>query len=161
MIAGVGLPLWASGRGADMQWFAFGNQRQAVSHSGTSRAVGDYSLHVQCPWRIVRGDAIVVGSRDLYYPADETAEVPPEFDYDYDGMKTRRDRRVDALLENATTAYIVTDVRVGAAGAFQIHLDEGYALEEFPDDSAEAEDWRFFRPYLNDPHLVVTGAGLE
>jgi len=115
MIAGVGLPLWASGRGADMQWFAFGNQRQVVGHSGTSRAVGDYSLHVQCPWRIVRGDAIVVGSRDLYYPADETAEVPPEFDYDYDGMKTRRDRRVDALLENATTAYIVTDVRVGVA----------------------------------------------
>jgi len=104
-------------------------------------------------------DAIVVGSRDLYYPADETADVPPEFDYD--GVKTRRDRRIDDLLENETKVRLVADVRVGAAGAIQIDLGGGYALELFPNASAETEEWRFFRPQLDDPHLVVTGAGLE
>lgn len=52
----VGLPLWASGRAGDLQWFQFGAKHAVVAQSGsakgTERTVGDYALHVQCAWRI-------------------------------------------------------------------------------------------------------------
>ncbi len=69
-----------------MQWFAFGDQREVITRSGETKVVGEYALHVQCPWRIVRGDEIVVGSRDLRR----------------DGAHTRRDRRIDEMLGGKT-----------------------------------------------------------
>ena len=161
----VGLPLWSSGRAADMQWFAIGECRTVITSRGPlterfgrTKVVGEFSLHVQCPWRIVRDDTVVVGMRDLYFPADETAEAPDDFDWD--GVITRRDRRIAALFENETRSFAVQRVDVGDAGALRIILERGHALEVFPHDSLNEENWRLFRPYLDEPHLVVTGTGL-
>ena len=159
VVALVGLPLWSSGRAGDLQWFAFGDRRTVTTSNGKAKEVGEFALHVQCPWRIVRDDRVVVGSSDLYYPADEAAEVPEDFDWD--GVVTRRDRRVAALFENETGAFAVQRIDVGDAGALRIAFDKGYALELFPHDSVTDEDWRLFRPYLDDPHLVVTGTGIR
>jgi hypothetical protein len=154
----VGLPLWSSGRAADLQWFAFGDRRTITTSNGKEREVGEFALHVQCPWRIVCDDKIVVGSADLHYPADETAEVPED---DWDGVVTRRDRRVSALFESGRRFFTVKQVDVGDAGALRIALDEGYALEIFPQSSVNNEDWRLFRPYLDEPQVVVSGIGIE
>jgi hypothetical protein len=154
----VGMPLWSSGR-AGLQWFAFGDRRTVTTRKGTPKEVGELALHVQCWWRIVRVDTIVVGSGDLYFPADEAAEAPDDFDPN--GVVTRLDHRVTQLFERETRAFTVRQVDVGAAGALRIVLDDGLALEVFPDESVSREAWRLFRPYSDAPHLVVTGTGIE
>jgi hypothetical protein len=63
----IGTALWSSGRAADLEWFQFG-ERRTVTTGGRTKEVGEYALHVQCGWRIRRGDQVVVGGRDLYYP---------------------------------------------------------------------------------------------
>ena len=81
----VGKALWGCTRAADLASFAFGERREAPSSGGGARPVGEFALHVQCAWRITRGDQVLVGSRDLYYPAsygDENREIPPDFDWD-------------------------------------------------------------------------------
>ena len=44
----VGLPLWAAGRAADLEWFEFGAQHVVVARAGkakgTERTVGDFAL---------------------------------------------------------------------------------------------------------------------
>ena len=143
-----------------MQWFAFGERRTGNTHGGrfgNTKEVGEYALHVQCAWRIVCGDDIIVGSRDLYYPADESAE--PSDDFDWDHERTRRDRRIEALFANARS-FVGRRVDVGNAGALRIDLGDGYVLEVFPQDSLAGEHWRLFRPYRDEPHVVVTGAGI-
>jgi hypothetical protein len=154
----LGLRLWSSGRASDLQWFSFGEQRTITTMKGTTSQVGEFALHVQCPWRIVRADVLVVGSRDLYAPADEEAPVPDEFKYD--GVVTRRDKRMAELFAD-DTVLTVRAIDVGEAGALGIALDSGHILELFPNDSTLGEDWRLFRPYRDDPHLVISGGTIE
>jgi hypothetical protein len=156
----IGEPLWSSGRAADLEWFQFGQRRNVKDVRGGTKEVGEYSLHVQCAWRIRHGDQVIVGSRDLYYPPEETDDPPDDFDWDVQGAN-RRDKRIAQLFENETRQFLVRQVEVGAAGSFTIVLDDDYALEVFPQDSLSGEHWRIFKPYVEEPHFVFTGKGLD
>jgi hypothetical protein len=158
----VGKTLWGCGRAADMATFAFGERRAVPDRRRGLREVGEYALHVQCAWRITREDQVVVGSRDLYYPADygdENQDLPEDFDWDQD--PNRRDKLLGSLFENGTKSFVVGTIHVGAAASLHIQLSDGLCLELFPDDSLNRERWRLFRPGTNEPHLVVTARGIE
>jgi hypothetical protein len=139
----VGLPLWASGRAADLQWFQLGAQHLVtVQHGptkGTERTVGDYALHVQCAWRISGPTGIVVASRDRYVPAGDPDKEPPEWRWDRPGAN-RCDQRIETWC---------------------LALSHGHALEVFPDDSQDGEHWRLLQPARDADHFVVTGAGIR
>lgn len=72
-----------------------------------------------------------------------------------------RDKRIAALFQNETREFLVVKVEAGAAGSFTLLLDDGYALDVFPDDSLGSEHWRLFKPYAAQKHFVVTGEGIE
>ena len=59
----IGKAMWACGRAADMATFQFGGPRPVVDFYGRPREVGEYALHVQCPWRIVRDGLAADGER--------------------------------------------------------------------------------------------------
>ena len=154
----IGEPLCASGRAADLEWFAFGQRRTVKGFRGDAKEVGEYALHVQCAWRIRRGDQVVVGSRDLYVPADENNNnnKPEEFDWDLPGA-SRRDKRIAELFQNETRQFLVKQVQVGEAGSFSIVLDSEYVLDVFPDDSLSDEHWRIFKPSSEATQFVFSG----
>jgi hypothetical protein len=160
----VGLPLWASGRAVDLQWFDFGEHRTTVTRKGKTMEVGEYALHVQCAWRICTQDKVFVASRDLYYPPGETSDVPDDFDWDI-SQGSRRDQRIQLFFQEHTAhPLIVTSVEADRAGSARFFLTEEYALEIFPDDSFSddhSEHWRLFQPSTDAPHFVVTGYGIE
>ena len=60
--------VWGWGRADDLASFQFGQKREVVNSRGEVKTVGEYALHIQCDWRIIRGDEIVVGYRDVYSP---------------------------------------------------------------------------------------------
>jgi hypothetical protein len=156
----VGEPLWSSGRAANLEWFEFGQRRTVNGARGDAKEVGEYALHVQCAWRIRHGDQVVVGSSDLYVPAEETDNEQKDFNWDLQGAN-RRDKRIADLFQNETRQFLVKQVQVGAAGSFTIILDGDYALDVFPDDSVRDEHWRIFKPSSEAPHFVVSGSGLN
>jgi hypothetical protein len=154
----VGLPLWALGRAVDLAWLEFGSRR-TVSRGGKEKQVGDYALHIQCAWRITRGDQIITGRGDIFCTPVESEEPRPD---DFDWQKGNRfDRIAEALFEHESRQFIVQSVHVGEAGSLAIVLDDGYKLEVFPHDSESGEHWRFFRPFSDEPHLVFSGKGLQ
>jgi hypothetical protein len=71
----IGLPLTAARRAADMRTFQFGKLR-AVDRG----SVGDFALHVQCPWRIEGPGGIVTGRLDLWEPVEENAPFDDDWD---------------------------------------------------------------------------------
>lgn len=152
--------MWSSGRAADLEWFQFGPRKVVKDSRGDEREVGEYALHVQCAWRIRRGDRVVVASRDLYSPREETDDRPANFNWDVQGAN-RRDKRIAELFQNETREFLVQEVEAGEAGGFTLILDDGHALDVFPDDSLSGEHWRLFKPYAGEPHFVVTGDGIE
>jgi hypothetical protein len=132
----VGKPLWAIGKAASLAWFQFGERRPVVAR-GKRKQVGDYALHVDCPWswQSLAGPLI----------ADHTFT-----DYQL--------KRVLAQPVDCCAA------RAEDNGSFELRFADSSVLkvtvEDDPDAEA-AEYWRLFRPYVDLPHFVISGKGID
>jgi hypothetical protein len=156
----VGAPLLASARIVDMEAFRFGPLTETTSRTGDPRRVAAYALHVQCPWRIVFEDRIVVGYRDLAFPptgVDEEGFDPEE------ARITRRDERMERfLMARLERPRVVVSCTVGVQGSLAIIFDDAAVLELFPDTSRGEEEREYWRLLLPDRgHFVVTNSGVD
>jgi hypothetical protein len=153
----IGLPLWAAGRAADLEWFHFGAQRTVPRHNGGTKEVGDYALHVQCAWRVRSSSQIIVASRDRYFPADDSQD-DEDFNWDVPGANLC-DRKMTAWLDSFKgQSPIVQHVTADGVGSVCLILSDDFRLEIFPDDTQVdeyAEYWRFFKPTTDEAHFVM------
>ena len=159
----IGKKLWRCTRAADLAAFQFGERIPSKTYEGEPCEVGEFALHVQCSWRIVRHQQVIVARGDLYYPAGYQAQgeaIPRDFHWDVQGAN-RQDRLIRDFFRNGSQTFVVQRVEAGNAGAFLLALAGDFALEVFPDDSLEGEHWRLFTPGGDGPHFVVTGTGIE
>jgi hypothetical protein len=143
----IGLRLSASYRAADMRIFHFGILKPAHNRG----QVGEFALHVQCPWRIECPEGILTGRYDLFEPA----EMHEGFEYenwDWDGNETLQDRLITQFISVAPT---VEAVETGIHGSASVIMAGGYNLVLFPAGS-HGEDWRIFKPGSNDEHFVIS-----
>jgi hypothetical protein len=150
----VGLPLAAARRAADMRTIQFGKLRPVEEGS-----VGDFALHIQCPWRIEGPDGIITGRSDLWKPL----EWGPDIDFktwDYDTSPNVQDMQFKQFLAQHSPALIVRSVEADDFGGAVLHFDEGFALRWFPAGS-RGEDWRLFRPNMDMPHFVISAGAVE
>ncbi|WP_338749322.1 hypothetical protein [Bacillus sp. FJAT-52991] len=157
----VGLKLQYAGRASNLFWLDFGDIVQ-ILRRGKTKESAEYALHIQCSWRITRGNKIVVASRDFYSPSSKWNELNEEFDWDIQG-NNRFDERIKAFTkENGQIKVIQIDS--DEVGGLMVKLTEGYKLEVFPDsseDDEQSEHWRFFNRNENSPHFIVTGNGID
>lgn len=131
------------------------------SRRGGTRKVGEWALHIQTAWNFVRGSRIVVGTRDLYYYAESSAEFTEcgkEFDWDKDG-ESRFDRHAAALnKEFDATPPCVIRIVCDSVGAFTLWLEADLTFSVFPNCASTSPDfefWRLFQPATENPHYVV------
>jgi len=161
----IGMPLWGSHRAADLQVFKLGARIPSMTRAMKRRpaeavVIGEYGLHVQCPWRITQGATIAVARRDLYYAAGEDPYKDRD-DFDYDTHPNRCDERMSALLAAwGDNPPVVEAVEADMVGGLRISLTQQCALEVFPDDSMEGEHWRLLPNSLRRDHFVMTGKGI-
>ena len=128
----VGLKLSIS-RYSGLKNFQFGEIRP---HQGGT--VGQWALHIQCPWRIVAADRIVAGSAD----SSEATELFPQYD------------PLTKSYLNVSDQLVVEQVHADDHGGVDIQLSGGYRLQVFP-DAKEGESWRLFEPAKTTPHFVI------
>lgn len=156
----VGLKLSVARLAASMRGFHFGRMREVPG--GT---VGEYALHIQCPWRMEGPNGIVTGSSDLWEPAYDDPDIDWDtWDYDAYGGNLQ-DRRLAELLGgydpatrslvNQTDILMVESVSADTYGGLGITLSGGYELVLFPAGTA-GEDWR-----LLPSHFVVSSGRIE
>ncbi len=88
----VGLPLRCIGRAVVLLWAHFGELREIPTRKAGTRTVGEWALHVQCPWRISQPPSILVASGDYLYAADGNEPYDPR-----SGRESRFDRRAAPL----------------------------------------------------------------
>src|SRR5262245_30789476 len=109
----IGLPLTAARRAADMRTFQFGSLRPVERGS-----VGDFALHVQCPWRIEGPGGIVTGRLDLWEPAEAQAQV--DENWSYDKSPNLQDSRLGQWLAQNRSILIVRSVDADEFGGAAI-----------------------------------------
>ncbi|WP_078554404.1 hypothetical protein [Bacillus alkalicellulosilyticus] len=157
----VGLKFQYAGRASNLFWLGFGDIVQIIRR-GRTEETAEYALHIQCSWRIILGNKIVVASRDFYSPNSQWDGKNDNFDWDIQG-NNRFDERIKIFTENNGQMKVL-HIDSDEVGGFSITLTRGYKLEVFPDsseDDEQSEHWRFFNRKDNSPHFVVTGRGLE
>ena len=135
----VGLPLLPPSRAANMMMFGFGKLVTQLNRHGIPVDIPEFSLHVQCHWRIITHDpkpTIVVGSRDLYYPADPTVDPEDEnFHYD-EPWANICDWHVKSVMdEHKSCALVVESIEADDVGSLRICFTDGFMLDLFPDTS--------------------------
>lgn len=162
----MGMKLAIARRAASMRVFHFG--RVKFERDG-NRSVGEFALHIQCPWRLEGPDGIVTGRADLWEPAEPNADIDWAT-WDYEENENLQDRRIGRLLGgydsktqsfmNDTECLIVEKVRADDFGGATISLSGGYRLVVFPAGSV-GEDWRLLQPSSDLRHFVVSGGKVE
>ena len=66
----IGKKIYRVGRAAAMCWIHIGKPIKMMTR-GEMRVVGEYALHIDCPWRLLTKDSseIVLGSADIFCPS--------------------------------------------------------------------------------------------
>jgi len=149
----VGFPLTAARRVADMRTFQFGTLRPVDRGS-----VGEFALHVQCPWRIEGPEGIVTGRLDLWEPVENIA--PFDENWNYEESPNLQDARLERWLAENDGFLVVKGVDADEFGGAAISFDRGFVLRMFP-AGTRTEDWRLFRPKTGAAHLVISGGQPE
>ncbi|MCP4410329.1 MAG: hypothetical protein GY807_21800 [Gammaproteobacteria bacterium] len=155
----IGLPLLKIRRAADMLMMHFGSPRLVEDRRGKQKTVGEWALHVQTNWRIIRDSQILFGQADMLYRASDL-----EWRDDDVLGGSRFDERAKALngaLPESET--IVQDVTCDIFGGLRLTFRDGLAFEVFPDMSSDFPDyelWRLFGPGREDQHYVFEATGV-
>jgi len=149
----IGFPLTAVRRAADLRTFQFGTLRPVDRGS-----VGDFALHVQCPWRIEGQDGIVTGRLDLWEPVEDNA--PFDEHWDHEKSPNLQDARLEEWLARNESSLVVKSVDADEFGGAVIGLGQSFVLRLFP-AGTRGEDWRLFRPTTGAPHFVIIGGMVE
>jgi hypothetical protein len=105
------------------------------------------SLHLQCPFRVVGGGHLLLGSQDMNYPQRDAG---PNF---FDDFTAMYDSAAVVLSERFASSHLtVTSVDVGAAGALAITCESDLRIDVLPVCSGPFEAWRVFRRDSTCPH---------
>ena len=144
-----GLPLRQWARSGSMPMLGFGTLHAVPRLRGDGTRQGlEFALHIQCAWRFCDTTQVLVGSQDVYYPADvsETEPSPEGFMWDAPGAN-RCDRFFDSFMKaHLEEPITVVSAVVDSAGGFKMSFSGDYHIDVFPDIGSGDEVWRLFRP---------------
>jgi hypothetical protein len=122
-----------------------------------------WAIHAQCPFRVLHGDVILLGTRDLNWAGECGADRAEAFETG----QTKYDAQAEFLTSRfAAGDFRVTATEFGPGGRLVVEATEdgdAVRLEVFPDCSGPwIESWRLFRLGTTDEHFVYpTAAGRD
>jgi len=157
----IGERFAAIGRTANLLWVGLGNElvqttiypRRHAKRTPFPRVIPQYSLHVQCAWRLTCADEILCANGDFYTVKDESIEWDVFSNNHFDEKRDILAQRLQC--ETIRVRHITAD----DFGGLRICLDQNMALEIFPNNSRKEEQWRFFENAKNidegNPHFIV------
>jgi hypothetical protein len=123
-----------------------------------------FQLHIQCSFRFVSKEKVVVASSDVYQP-NSSYEVNNDFDFENFEWDIVGQNRFDEIVKNIITPnmdfFIIESIELSAFGDLRIYFSNDFVLDVYIDTSGSEECWRFFNKTNSNAHLVITGLGIE
>lgn len=148
------------GRAGNMLDLHFGEDVVVTTWSG-AKTVGTYSLHVQCPWRIINlsKKGIHLGSLDFYVPSNKVKESK-NFSYESFNWDVQEKNLFDEKAQkwfSELEGVTVTAVKMNMFGDAKIDLSNGDRIEVFITATDGNECWRLFLSEKSTTNLIVDG----
>jgi hypothetical protein len=119
----------------------------------------DYTIHAQCPFRVMHGDVILLGSYDMHHPKERGVDSDEAFE----NFTTMYDVRAESLTSRfAEDDFRVTSAELGPGGLLAVEAVNGsdsIRLEVIPMSSGpKVESWRLFAVDKSSEHFVYPEA---
>jgi hypothetical protein len=119
----------------------------------------DYTIHAQCPFRVMHGDVILLGSYDMHHPKERGVDSDEAFE----NFTTMYDLRAESLTSRfAEDDFRVTSAELGPGGLLAVEAVDGsdsIRLEVIPMSSGpKVESWRLFALGKSSEHYVYPEA---
>lgn len=119
----------------------------------------DHTIHAQCSFRVMHGDVILLGSRDMRWPKTPGADRDEAFD----SFTTMYDVQAAFLTSSFTeNDFRVTGADIGPGGLVVVEATSGsdsIRIEVIPESSGpKVESWRLFAVGDNGEHYVYPEA---
>ena len=157
----IGQLVHSIGRAANMLDLHFGEDVIVPDRISKEKHVGTYSLHGQCPWRIINLEKrkVLLGSLDFYAPSTRRLAAEDfdcnHFDWDVQGENLFDEKAQEwfAGLEHVT----VVAARMNRFGDARIDLSNGDRIEIFVTATDDGECWRLFLSAKSTTQLVIYG----
>ena len=138
----------------DMLCFNLGNDVQ----DDEGDVIPEYRFHIQTSWRFVKGKEILLASRDIFLPHDESLNNGY---YDYEEQSTQKEITATSSIfdvamhdfEKHFENAIVKSFDISPLGDLRIDFTNGVYFETFTPSARKCEEWRFL-PFGED-HFVV------
>lgn len=149
-----GLKIQNIGRTLDMVNIGFGEPIVRKKKNDEEVILGEFALHVQCPFRIIHDNNIVLGYTDLFIPDEET-NILVDLNKRNTNIFDSKVKCLELELKKETVKNIyltpVNDLVIETAN---------FTIEILVCDQS-SESWRFFCIADNSPHIVVDEDGLN
>lgn len=155
----IGKKLHSAGRASNLFWLGLGETTTVIRRGKTEESAECY-LHIQCSWRIVQHNKILIASRDFYSPRSDYIDDDENFEWDVIGNNLF-DERMKTFIQSAKKRLVVEKIESDEIGGLKVFLSDSYVLEVFPDSSQNDEFWRFFTRNDISPHFVVYRNGID
>ncbi len=136
----IGLKLTNIRRIGYMMCIQFGYQYYQ-DKDGNECNLGEFTFHIEIPWRFTNESVILIGSNDIYKPIDENALWEENFDPDGSNGNLR-DYKIDNMMKEFE--LFVQDVKLDNYGGLDILFNHEITFTVFPNESVRINDehWR-------------------
>jgi hypothetical protein len=119
----------------------------------------DYTIHAQCPFRVMHGDVILLGSYDMHHPKERGVDSDEAFE----NFTTMYDVQAEFLTSRfAEDDFRVASAELGPGGQMAVEAVNGsdsIRLEVIPMSSGpKVESWRLFALDKSSEHFVYPEA---
>lgn len=148
------------GRASDIAWLGFGEDKISRDFHGRERVLAQYALHIQCSFRIISSDKIILANSDMFEPSKKNEEKV-NFNWDSVGENLYDEKSELLTKKLEVNSFIVSDINISRYGDLKIRTSNDYVIEVFNNISYNDESWRFFEPGCDKYHLIITGQKME
>jgi hypothetical protein len=152
----VGLPLSVVRHAVDMLNLQFGEITREAGESW-----GQYALHIQAPWRLVKNSQILVGRSDRWNPTEEISDWDAWYEFPHpnreDSFWEKFMGGIDPVtnsFEGSRPSVIVESVVEHSTGDLSLRFSDSSTLEVFG-CGTNNEFWRLLEPGRETNHYVV------
>lgn len=119
----------------------------------------EYSLRFMCQWRFVKGDQILLASRDIYIPYNSELE-DDAWEYDLTDRPASQSSLFDVqadVVQLQMRDVPAVSAEISAVGDLKIHFADGTCFESFTPSSRVDEFWRMicFYPDREAEHFLI------
>jgi len=102
---------------------------------GKRKIVSQYALHIQCGWRMIQNNKIIIASGDMYVPGSKYIGDIDDFDWDVVGANKFDEITAELFANKNNNTIYVSGLEADEFGGVKLVFTENYILEIFPDES--------------------------